>query len=127
MPAGEPQKSSDHQPVEGRITPRSFARTLRKPVRYLLAYWAVGLLLFAAGLVSTLMIRGDSYAPCVGMFVVAAIVAVAWEAWLRKRRARNAIGICHRCGYDLAGLPESGKCPECAQPYSDNITPPGDA
>ncbi len=25
---------------------------------------------------------------------------------------------CLRCGYDLTGLPETSKCPECGNPYS---------
>ncbi len=24
---------------------------------------------------------------------------------------------CHNCGYDLMGLPNRGKCPECGEPY----------
>lgn len=29
--------------------------------------------------------------------------------------------LCHRCRYDLGGLPTRGLCPECAEPY--RITP----
>jgi hypothetical protein len=34
-----------------------------------------------------------------------------WGRWLRRKRG----GCCLVCGYDLAGLPEGGVCPECGQ------------
>ena len=39
-------------------------------------------------------------------------------------RAARSVGwsMCERCGYDLRGLPEDHKCPECGQQYDLNKT-----
>ena len=47
------------------------------------------------------------FAACVGFAALA--------IWL-LRRDRHASGHCHRCGYNLTGLPEP-RCPECGEPF----------
>lgn len=37
-----------------------------------------------------------------------------------RARSESALA-CIRCGYDLAGMDASGRCPECAAPVSDTL------
>jgi len=54
------------------------------------------------------------------MFVsgIAFCCAVA-TAWLVLPRVWDGEGVCWRCGYDLRGSIEAGRCPECATPFHD--------
>jgi hypothetical protein len=48
---------------------------------------------------------------------LAVLSLVQWEALTRcviaRRRAERQRGLCRVCGYDLVGLDEAGRCPEC--------------
>jgi len=52
----------------------------------------------------------------------AVIAAVGWRLEsLHRRRAR--LGACPACGYDLSGLPQGGKCPECGHASASPAAP----
>ncbi len=113
----KPPKQPEEMPPRGKITLRSAGRTVRKPLKWILAYWAVGLLMTVVAVALAPMMMTHSYLPCVVGFVFLAVIAVGLEVWLRKRRALRAPGVCHSCGYNLRGLGRRGKCPECAAAY----------
>jgi predicted amidophosphoribosyltransferase len=39
---------------------------------------------------------------------------------LASARATRVVNQCRRCGYDLRGLRQPRRCPECGQPYTLN-------
>jgi hypothetical protein len=44
----------------------------------------------------------------------AILTATAWRLdALARRRARAALNVCSKCGYDRAGIAANAKCPEC--------------
>ena len=44
---------------------------------------------------------------------IAVVPPVGWAVLRRRRRRRERSGLCLRCGYDLRGSADSGRCPEC--------------
>ncbi len=53
----------------------------------------------------------------IGVFAVSH-GALLWYAIRLRRRLMRARGhICTQCGYELAGLAEQGRCPECGTEY----------
>jgi hypothetical protein len=53
----------------------------------------------------------------VAAFVGAVAFAMAGYVWRCAARAR-AEPFCIHCGYDLSGLPDNYRCPECGRPYT---------
>ena len=39
--------------------------------------------------------------------------------WILRLWPHRDPGVCHQCGYSLAGLPDEAPCPECGTPHSD--------
>ena len=47
-------------------------------------------------------------------FALASLLGGGWLLWSGRRARRRAMaGVCHKCGYDLAGLAATTSCPEC--------------
>lgn len=67
----------------------------------------------------------------VGQGAVVALAATAWWLWLLRLGAREVADtngpapesrpLCEHCGYGITGLPESGRCPECATPVAASL------
>ena len=73
--------------------------------------------------------RGDiSRAVVVPMWLVTlALLPVPLVAATRivRTRRRRKLGRCARCGYDLRGSRDSGRCPECGSPAPQGAAPSG--
>lgn len=57
------------------------------------------------------------------MFALAIVVPLGLTIWLLIHAARQATSMvdsCRRCGYDLRGLRDTRRCPECGQPFAVN-------
>jgi hypothetical protein len=54
--------------------------------------------------------------------LAAGIGSVAFGRWQAKRLLDHLAACdwrcCYYCKFDLRGLPDSGKCPECGEPYA---------
>ena len=50
----------------------------------------------------------------------AEVLVRGWRARVRLKR-RKSEGRCIRCAYDLRGSVESGRCPECGQPFDMSV------
>ncbi len=87
----------------------------------------LGALLTARGISFTYRV-GFSFgvAPSVGMIVFGVCWApIAFLLWRRDARLERPIrGLCVRCGYDLRGSKESGRCPECGTAISEKTVFP---
>lgn len=62
------------------------------------------------------------------IFALLVLIPITLTLWLLVYAARAAtrmVGACRRCGYDLRGLGERTRCPECGQPFEINAR--GDA
>src|SRR3954447_23887863 len=56
-----------------------------------------------------------------GLFLAIALVGVVLglrEAHARSRVMNSESRVCPGCNYDLRTLPDAGRCPECARPFS---------
>ncbi len=62
-------------------------------------------------------IRGGVSCAVVGLVFV--VIACAYVVWLRRLKVRA--GCCGRCGYDLRGSANSGRCPECGRPFPRKV------
>lgn len=54
--------------------------------------------------------------PCWPILLLAGVPSALWLLRLRnwrRRRGRQAAGLCPACGYDLRASPPAGPCPEC--------------
>lgn len=58
--------------------------------------------------------------------VFSAYPFVSIAGWIRTRRRRLRLPICHRCSYNLTGN-VSGVCPECGTAVHRHKEPTGDA
>lgn len=54
---------------------------------------------------------------------LAAIFASARAAAMLRRRRRSRRGLCPACGYNLTGLAQGSRCPECGAPILKATTP----
>lgn len=96
--------------------------------RRVLAWLAIALTLFAAGL-CLLFVRSGSVSLLAAGFagVLFALPAVAFVAMaiklvgmtLRRNPPRNSTK-CYGCGYDLRNLREADRCPECGRGFNPN-------
>lgn len=59
-------------------------------------------------------------APFVFPVLLIGSPVVGWvhESMIRRRAAKVGYFMCTDCGFELNGLPESGRCPECGELYS---------
>jgi predicted RNA-binding Zn-ribbon protein involved in translation (DUF1610 family) len=138
----EPTRSSDEsRPLEACLPPEIQATPadLRPRPDEPLTWWRPGwhdvaghvgyrwiFLLPAAVLI--LMLAGSFFVPAFGLallvvgfklLIFAGAVAISLAGYVVRRavKARRE-PFCIHCGYNLSGLPDNYRCPECGQPYT---------
>jgi hypothetical protein len=68
---------------------------------------------FLRGLRAPLLMMGGQVAVFVGA------IALTMAGWVIRRAARaRREPFCIHCGYNLSGLPDDYRCPECGRPYT---------
>ncbi len=81
------------------------------PALLLIAFFVGGLFFWPVR--SMLLVLGIKLATFVGA------VALSLAAYVFRRAAKaRAEPFCIHCGYNLSGLPDNHRCPECGRPYS---------
>lgn len=87
--------------------------------RWLLLLPLLLCLILVIGAVFRRGLRGVLLLVGLKVFLVGAGVAVALAGYVARRavRARRE-PFCIHCGYNLSGLPDDYRCPECGEPYT---------
>lgn len=97
--------------------------------RRALRWWIIASTLISASAVAWIILRRPLNIPRTGwfryfpfalglspIFIVTPIYM--WRtAWLRRKLAETNNQLCTHCAYNVSGLPKSGTCPECGNPY----------
>lgn len=57
-------------------------------------------------------------------YFTASLSAWMWLGWHRRVRERRMHGHCRVCEYDMRGVPDANRCPECGAPWTSQQAAP---